>query len=68
MRAVLAGLAGISPRSTTPNLVDLLSVLLLRCVTEAQGWLKNIMFDVRSYVCVSLREISDVVAIDRTPS
>lgn len=46
MRAVLFGLAGVSPRSTTPNLVELLIALLTRCVSEAQGWLREIMFDV----------------------
>ncbi|KAF9037788.1 ARM repeat-containing protein, partial [Hymenopellis radicata] len=46
MRAVLSGLAGVSPRSTTPNLVDLLSTLLSRCVSEAQGWLKEAVVDV----------------------
>ncbi len=46
MRAALSGLAGVSPRSATPNLVDLLSTLLSRCVSEAQGWLKEAVVDV----------------------
>ncbi|KIY73852.1 ARM repeat-containing protein [Cylindrobasidium torrendii FP15055 ss-10] len=43
MRTVLVGLAGVSPRSATPNLVDLLSALLVRCVSEAPRWLKELM-------------------------
>ncbi|KAK0494340.1 armadillo-type protein [Armillaria luteobubalina] len=45
MRAVLFGLAGVSPRSATPNLVEMLSTLLVRCVEESRVWLKEILFD-----------------------
>lgn len=45
MRAVLFGLAGVSPRSATPNLVEMLSTLLVRCVEESRAWLKEILFD-----------------------
>ncbi|KAK0200747.1 armadillo-type protein [Desarmillaria ectypa] len=45
MRAVLFGLAGVSPRSATPNLVEMLSTLLVRCIEESRVWLKEILFD-----------------------
>ncbi|KAK0237224.1 armadillo-type protein [Armillaria nabsnona] len=45
MRAVLFGLAGVSPRSATPNLVEMLSTLLVRCIEESRAWLKEILFD-----------------------
>ncbi len=52
MRAVLFGLAGVSPRSATPNLVEMLSTLLVRCIEESRAWLKEILFDVRHSIFV----------------
>lgn len=46
MRAVLVGIAGAVPRSVVPNLVEMLSTLLVRCAEESKVYLREILFDV----------------------
>lgn len=48
MTAVLAGFAGVAPRSATPNLVELLSTLVSRYPNESRGWVSEILFSVSS--------------------
>jgi hypothetical protein len=47
VRAVLAGLAGVAPRSAAPNLVDLLSTFTARYPAESRAWASEILFAVR---------------------
>ncbi|KZT19856.1 ARM repeat-containing protein [Neolentinus lepideus HHB14362 ss-1] len=44
MQALLSGLAGIAPRSASPNLIDLLSMLLSRYPAEGRAWMSDILF------------------------
>ncbi|KAG6334626.1 hypothetical protein ID866_4467 [Astraeus odoratus] len=44
VRAVLHGFAGVAPRSTTPNLVELLSIIVSKYPLEARGWMDEILF------------------------
>jgi len=46
MYGVLSGLAGQAPRSATPNLIEVLSTLLTRCVEESRRWIREVLFDV----------------------
>ncbi|KAF9495545.1 ARM repeat-containing protein [Pleurotus eryngii] len=43
-RAVLGGFAGVAPRSVTPNLTELLSILLSRCTEECRVWVREILY------------------------
>ncbi|TFK99936.1 ARM repeat-containing protein [Pterulicium gracile] len=43
LRAVLAGLSGVSPRSSTQNLIELLSTLISRCPEECRMWIRDIL-------------------------
>ncbi|KAK7463063.1 hypothetical protein VKT23_007649 [Stygiomarasmius scandens] len=45
MYGVLSGLAGQAPRSATPNLIEVLSTLLTRCVEESRRWIREVLFD-----------------------
>ncbi|KAG8848646.1 hypothetical protein FRB96_001053 [Tulasnella sp. 330] len=42
-RAILAGIAGASPRTTIPNLVDLLAILISK-IPEHRVWMKEVLF------------------------
>ncbi|KZP33116.1 ARM repeat-containing protein [Athelia psychrophila] len=44
MKAILCGFAGTAPRSVVPNLIELLSTLLLRCPADSRVWMENILF------------------------
>jgi len=44
MRAILCGFAGVAPRSATPNLIELLSTLVTRCLGECKVWITEILF------------------------
>ncbi|TFK48147.1 ARM repeat-containing protein [Heliocybe sulcata] len=44
MQGVLLDLAGIAPRSASPNLIDLLSVLLSRYPAESRVWMSEVLF------------------------
>lgn len=44
MQAILSGFAGVAPRSASPNLIDLLSILLSRYPAESRGWIGEILF------------------------
>jgi hypothetical protein len=44
LRAVLAGLSGVSPRSSTQNLMELLSVMMSRCGDQCRVWIREILF------------------------
>jgi hypothetical protein len=49
MRAILCGFAGITPRSATPNLIELLSTLVTRCLEESKVWIADILFAVSCF-------------------
>ncbi|KAG7094032.1 hypothetical protein E1B28_007654 [Marasmius oreades] len=42
--AVVSGLAGQAPRSATTNLIEMLSTLLTRCLSECRLWLNDVLF------------------------
>ncbi|KAJ6620534.1 armadillo-type protein [Mycena sp. CBHHK59/15] len=44
MRAVLCGFAGVAPRTTGPNLIELLSALLTRFPNECRVWIPEILY------------------------
>jgi hypothetical protein len=54
MGAILAGFAGIAPRSVTPNLVELLSTLFTRYPNESRAWVSEILFSVCRLIALSL--------------
>ncbi|KAF9269125.1 ARM repeat-containing protein [Marasmius fiardii PR-910] len=43
--AVVSGLAGQAPRSATTNLIEMLSTLLTRCLSECRVWLHDVLFN-----------------------
>lgn len=49
-RAVLGGFAGVAPRSVTPNLTELLSILLSRCTEECRVWVREILYSVSDWL------------------
>jgi hypothetical protein len=57
MRAVLCGFAGVAPRSTTPNLIELLSALLTRFPDLCRVWIPEVLYAVRTHrrSCLSRR-------------
>jgi len=50
MRAILCGFAGVAPRSATPNLIELLSTLVTRCLGECKVWITEILFAVSCFL------------------
>jgi Importin 13 repeat len=46
MHALLCGFAATAPRSVAPNLIELLSTLLLRCPMESRSWMSDILYAV----------------------
>jgi len=46
LHAILCGIAGASPSSTSQNLVDLLVVLVQRCTEECRVWVPEVLFAV----------------------
>ncbi|THH20956.1 hypothetical protein EW146_g521 [Bondarzewia mesenterica] len=44
MRAVLAGFAGVAPRSAAPNLIEVLSTLVAKYPAESRAWMSQILF------------------------
>lgn len=51
MHGILCGLAGVSPRSVIPNLVNLMLSLLTRCPAESRAWARDVLYAVRPRVC-----------------
>jgi hypothetical protein len=47
--AVLAGFAGVAPRSSTSNLIELLSTLVGKAHNECRAWISEILFSVRLF-------------------
>ncbi|PCH43249.1 ARM repeat-containing protein [Wolfiporia cocos MD-104 SS10] len=45
MRAILRGFAGSSPRSATPNLVDLMSALIAKFPAESRSWVMHVLYE-----------------------
>jgi len=43
MHAVLAGFAGVAPRSSMQNLIELLSTLVMKCPGECKNWIPEIL-------------------------
>ncbi|THV01907.1 ARM repeat-containing protein [Dendrothele bispora CBS 962.96] len=54
---VLSGLAGQAPRSAMPNLIEVLSTLLTRCVEESRKWIKEVLFDASASTCTMSRRV-----------
>ena len=46
MGGVLIGFAGIAPRSAAPNLIDMLSILIMKYPAESKGWMTQVLFAV----------------------
>lgn len=46
MHALLAGVAGVAPRSALPNLIDLLAMIALKRSEECGLWMREILFSV----------------------
>ena len=46
MQALLTGFAAVAPRSTTPNLVEVLSTLVSRYPVQSKAWMTDILFSV----------------------
>ena len=46
LHAILCGIAGASPNSTSQNLVDLMVVIVQRCLDECKVWVPEILFAV----------------------
>ena len=55
MRAVLCGFAGTAPRSVTPNLIELLSILLPRCPGDNRKEISDILYAVCDHDYQSFR-------------
>ena len=47
MRALLAGFAGVAPKSAVPNLVELFSTIVSKYPIESKSWITQIIFAVR---------------------
>lgn len=47
LRAVLCGFAGVAPRSTTVNLIELLSIIASKYPAETREWMNKVLFAVR---------------------
>lgn len=43
MRAILSGFAGNAPRTASPNLIELLSVLVTRYPVESRRWMLDVL-------------------------
>lgn len=54
VHALLSDFAAIAPRSALPNLIDLLSLIVLKRTDEARSWMKDILFSVRCS-CIFLK-------------
>ncbi|THH07205.1 hypothetical protein EW145_g3549 [Phellinidium pouzarii] len=50
MRAVLCGIAGVAPTSTAQNLVDLLVVMVTRCLDESKVWIPQVLFSDNEFI------------------
>lgn len=50
MHAILSGIAGVAPSSTTQNLVELLSVMNSRLSDECKAWIPEVLFSVRPHL------------------
>ena len=46
MRAILAGFAGVAPRSATQNLIELLGTLVTKYPGESRIWMSEALFSV----------------------
>jgi Importin 13 repeat len=46
LRAVILGIAGISPRSVMPNLTELLTNIVSKKREQSKSWLYDILFEV----------------------
>ncbi|KAL0062877.1 hypothetical protein AAF712_010197 [Marasmius tenuissimus] len=54
--AIVSGLAGQAPRSATTNLIEMLSTLLTRCLTECRIWLNDVLFSENFVASKATRE------------
>lgn len=58
MRAILEGFAGVAPRSSMPNLIEMLGTLLLNRSGDVEGinsagtWMAEILFAVSMLCCM----------------
>lgn len=52
VHALLSDFAAVAPRSALPNLIDLLSMIVLKRTEEARVWMRDILFSVSSSVPV----------------
>lgn len=52
MRAILSGFAGTAPRSVTPNLIELLSIMLPRCPGDNRKEITDILYAVRDIATI----------------
>jgi hypothetical protein len=53
MQALLSGFAAVAPRSTTLNLVEVLSTLVSRYPTKSKAWMTDILYSV-SRLCFAI--------------
>lgn len=64
MRAILAGFAGVAPRSATQNLIELLGTLVTKYPAESRAWMGEVLFAVSLLVCFSVRMAIDALLWD----
>lgn len=76
LRALLSGFAGVAPRSATPNLIELLSIMVTKFPAESKAWMAEILYSVShlalgvepgAYVCFNLGMQPDFTPSQATP-
>ncbi|KIY50663.1 ARM repeat-containing protein [Fistulina hepatica ATCC 64428] len=59
MKAIMEGFCGITPLSTTQNLIELLSTCLYRCPEQSKAWLTEVLYAVDFVQSKAGREAKD---------